>query len=102
MRRSSHFPKFQGPAPAGFCIVSTHSRVARDAAASLALLLAVGLALTGCRFVGGTRPARELATEATSGSDRDGQARPAPRTIPLELVFVRCNEHDAALRDERG
>jgi hypothetical protein len=46
--------------------VSTHSRAAREhvrgAAASLAVLLAVGLALTGCRFVGGPRPARELAT----------------------------------------
>jgi hypothetical protein len=84
--------------------VSTHSRVAReharDAAASLALLLAVGLAAAGCRFVGSPRPVPELATEAAAASERDGTTRPAPRTIPLELVFVRCDEHDPELRDE--
>lgn len=29
-----------------------------------------------------------------------GDAKPAPRTIPVELVFVRFDEHDSALRDE--
>jgi hypothetical protein len=72
----------------------------RGAAASLAVLLAVGLALTGCRFVGGPRPAAELATEAAAASEPDGAARPAPRTILLELVFERCDAHDPELRDE--
>jgi len=84
--------------------VSTHSRVARQhaccGAASLALLLTVGLAAAGCRFVGGTRAAREPVVDAGGGADRAGAARPATRTIPLELVFVRCDEHDPELRDE--
>jgi len=84
--------------------VSTHSRVARQhaccGAASLALLLTVGLAAAGCRFVGGTRATRESVVDAGGGADRAGAARPATRTIPLELVFVRCDEHDPELRDE--
>jgi hypothetical protein len=84
--------------------VSIYSRGARKhaqtATALLVLLLAVGLSLTGCRFVGSPRPATEPGVEAASAGDRDGAARPTPRTIPLELVFVRCDEHDAALRDE--
>ena len=84
--------------------MSTHSRVARQhaccGAASLALLLTVGLAAAGCRFVGGTRAAREPVVDAGGGADRAGAARPATRTIPLELVFVRCDEHDPELRDE--
>ena len=84
--------------------MSTHSRVARQhaccGAASLALLLTVGLAAAGCRFVGGTRAAREPVVDAGGGADRAGAARPATRTIPLELVFVRCDEHDQELRDE--
>ena len=84
--------------------MSIYSRGARKhaqtATALLVLLLAVGLSLTGCRFVGSPRPATEPGVEAASAGDRDGAARPTPRTIPLELVFVRCDEHDAALRDE--
>ena len=84
--------------------MSIHSRGARaharTATASLALLLTVGLAAAGCRFVGGTRPSREPVVDAGGGADRARATRPAPRTIPLELVFVRCDEHDAVLRDE--
>jgi hypothetical protein len=84
--------------------VSIHSSEAREpartAAAALALLLAVGLGLTGCRSIGGPRPAREPESDAISMADRAAAARPATRTIPLELVFVRCDEHDAALGDE--
>ncbi len=38
--------------------------------------------------------------DATSAADRGGGARSTTRTIPLELVFVRCDEHDAALGEE--
>lgn len=81
-----------------------HSRATRSTAggtaipALLALLLAVGLA--GCRLIAGTRPERGPVPDATSSTDRDAGSRPATRTIPLELVFVRCGEHDTALRDE--
>lgn len=84
--------------------MSIHSREAREhartAAAALAVLLAVALGLTGCRSIGGPRPAREPESDATSTADRGDAARPAPRTIPLELVFVRSDEHDAALSEE--
>jgi hypothetical protein len=53
----------------------------------VALLLAAGCR-TGLRH----DPA---ATKAAAES-----ARPAPRTIPVEFVFVRHDEHDHALRDE--
>lgn len=84
----------------------THSRGSRAqpraVAASLAILLAVGLGLTGCRFVGGTRPPGTPATsdDAALSAGGGGSSRATTRTIPLELVFVRCDEHDAALRDE--
>lgn len=66
------------------------------AAPSASLLpLLVCVAVAGCRLPGLTLPA---------GADLagDGEARPraAARTIPLELLFVRCDEHDAALQEE--
>ena len=84
--------------------MSIYSRSARKhaqtAAALLVLLLAVGLSLTGCQFVGGMRPATEPVVAAMDTGNQAGAAKPKPHTIPLELVFVRCDEHDAALRDE--
>lgn len=64
--------------------------------------LTLGLGVTGCRFLDHARVVRE--TEASGDvslpdGDRGGQ-RTAARTIPLELVFVRCDEHDTVLRDE--
>lgn len=59
----------------------------------IALWLAL-LAVGGCR--GGLQP--DVAdTPAAVTADRP---RAAPRTIPLELVFVRHEEHDPLLRDE--
>ncbi|MFM7137472.1 MAG: hypothetical protein ACKO1M_10450 [Planctomycetota bacterium] len=75
-----------------------HRAAPRGVVALIALGLALGLA--GCRFVGGTRPAFAPGVEVTSAAEGDTAARAAPRTIPLELVFVRCDEHDAALSDE--
>jgi hypothetical protein len=84
--------------------VSIHSREAREhartAAAALAVLLAVALGLTGCRSIGSPRPASGTESDATSAADRGDAARPATQTIPLELVFVRCDEHDTALGEE--
>lgn len=61
-------------------------------------------ALTGCRFglvtdlvadQGWTWRRPEL-----HGADRAAEHKPAPMTVPLELVFVRADEHDAGWQDE--
>jgi hypothetical protein len=65
-------------------------RAIRNAAVCLALLTA-----GGCRAgLWSDVPSEQAATVA---SDRP---RAAPKTIPLELVFVRHEEHDPVLRDE--
>lgn len=68
-----------------------HDRWLRHAAAVCLALLALG----GCR--GGLRPEGTLDSPATVAADRP---RAAPRTIPLELVFIRHEEHDPVWRDE--
>jgi hypothetical protein len=64
--------------------------------------VAIGLVAVlgaGCR--GGLAPDRAagLATEATLQA-ADDRPRTAPQTIPLELIFVRHEEHDPVMRDE--
>jgi len=60
--------------------------------------IAVGLAVAvittavGCRFVGG----RATPPEVTAGQ----APPPASRTLELEVLFVRCDEHDTPLRTE--
>ena len=56
------------------------------------VLLAVLLSAGGCRS--GLRPDPAAARSAAES------ARPAPRTIGVEFVFVRHDRHDAALGDE--
>lgn len=65
-------------------------RATRNAAMCLALLAA-----GGCRGGLWSDPSSE--PTATVAADRP---RAAPKTIPLELVFVRHEEHDPVLRDE--
>jgi hypothetical protein len=70
----------------------------RPTAASPASLLPLVLcvALTaGCRLLG-------LALPTADGPQTEAAERPrtAAHTIPVELLFVRCDEHDAVLRDE--
>jgi len=81
----------------GSAIVSSRTRACGLPAQFLAL--AAGLGLAGCRFVG-VGPATTPVLDATDAVDRAGAPRDVARTIPLELTFVRCDEHDAALRDE--
>jgi len=63
----------------------------------------VGLALSaGCRFGQfADAPPRWLpaASPPTAGA-ATSRERPAPRTISLEVVFARADEHDAAWQDE--
>ncbi len=66
-------------------------RAIRNAAAVCLVLLAAG----GCR--GGLWSDTPPESAATMAADRP---RIAPKTIPLELVFVRHEEHDPVLRDE--
>ena len=66
-------------------------RAIRNAAAVCLALLAAG----GCRAGLWSDPTAEPAVAVTA--DRP---RAAPKTIPLELVFVRHEEHDPVLRDE--
>jgi hypothetical protein len=66
-------------------------RAIRNAAVVWLALLAAG----GCRGALWSDTSAEPAVAVTA--DRP---RAAPKTIPLELVFVRHEEHDPALRDE--
>jgi hypothetical protein len=66
-------------------------RAIRNAVFVCLALLAAG----GCR--GGLRTDVSAETPATVAADRP---RAAPRTIQLELVFVRYEEHDPVVRDE--
>lgn len=66
---------------------------------SVVIALLCASVAAGCRFTllsSGPWDADSL-TERAGGADRiGGQAsRPAPRTIPVELVFVRCGAHDS-------
>ena len=58
------------------------------------LVLCVALT-AGCRLLG-------LALPTADGPQTEAAERPrtAAHTIPVELLFVRCDEHDAVLRDE--
>jgi hypothetical protein len=58
-------------------------------------MILLGLAGVGCRFIdagAGTTATDQAATRAAG--------KPAARTIPLEILFVRCDAHDPAVRDE--
>lgn len=66
-------------------------RALRNAAAVCLALLAAG----GCRAGLWSDASPEPVTAVTTDRPRS-----APRTIPLELVFVRHEEHDPVLRDE--
>jgi hypothetical protein len=66
-------------------------RAIPHAAAVCLVLLAAG----GCR--GGLRPDAPSEPPMAVAADR---SRAAPRTIQLELIFVRHEEHDPVLRDE--
>ena len=56
--------------------------------------------MAGCRLVG--LGPQGGGSESVAADSADGTALPraSSRTIPLELLFVRCDEHDAQLRDE--
>jgi len=57
--------------------------------------LAGCLVAGGCRFIGGQK-----AATVSSAIPSRATATAAPRPIELELFFIRCDEHDPALRDE--
>lgn len=58
-------------------------------------VILVAAASSGCRFLA-VGPA---ATASVATPSRDA-TKPAPRTIQLELMFVRCDAHDAAMRED--
>jgi hypothetical protein len=66
-------------------------RAIRNAAAVCLVLLAAGGCRAGLWSAASPEPAAAVATD---------RPRNAPRTIPLELVFVRHEEHDPVLRDD--
>lgn len=59
------------------------------------LALAGCLVAVGCRFVGGP-PATDTGTAGMARAASRAIARP----IELELLFIRCDEHDPVMRDE--
>jgi len=60
---------------------------------TLAILL--GLAAAGCRFIG-----TGAGATATDPAGARTTRKPAARTIPLEILFVRCDAHDPEVQDE--
>lgn len=58
------------------------------------LAIAVCLMAAGCRFIGG-QPAVTAAANVTRAD-----SKPTRQSIELELLFIRCDEHDTAVRDE--
>ena len=63
------------------------------------------VAAAGCRFtlLTGSLLDDGVATgvgRVESAPDNSAAARPVPKTIPVELVFVRCEDHDAGWQDE--
>ena len=62
-------------------------------------ILASAVAVAGCRLLGPGLVVNDVAiTEAPVAVD--ARQKPAARTIHLEVLFVRCNEHDKALCEE--
>ena len=62
-------------------------------------ILASAVAVAGCRLLGPGVVVNDVAiTEAPVAVD--ARQKPAARTIHLEVLFVRCNEHDKALCEE--
>lgn len=66
------------------------------AAARAALLATVCLFAAGCRAVMGTTFLARDVPPATTGSDADRRASLAPRTLPVEVRFVRHDPRDPA------
>ena len=58
--------------------------------------LGCSLLLTGCRLLGTSAIVADALTDAPLAAPRP---KPAPRTMHLEVLFVRCDEHDAALEE---
>jgi hypothetical protein len=67
--------------------------VHRRAAAALCAIAAAATG-AGCRTPFGPAPAPAAALDAAAAP------RPAPQTLPLEIFFVRYEEHDATLHEE--
>lgn len=72
---------------------------------SVVLAVLCAAATAGCRFtllgdplLDGGLPAGATTSDAAPGPAT--ASRPPPKTIPLELVFVRCGDHDAGWQDE--
>lgn len=70
---------------------------AASPASLLPLVFCAALA-TGCRLLGVALPAAD--DPATEAADATPRGRTTRHTIPVELLFVRCDERDATLRDE--
>lgn len=62
-------------------------------------ILASAVTAAGCRLIGSGMVADSAAITAAPAAT-DSRPKPAARTIHLEVLFVRCNEHDEALREE--
>jgi hypothetical protein len=84
---TSEFPYFPWPticaATTGFCMPLR-----------AIILCSLLVAAAGCRFLAGTTATSTVASSARAN------AKPARRTIQLELAFVRHDSHDTLLHDE--
>ena len=64
----------------------------------IVMVLVTGLAGPGCRFLGADREAATPGAAAALG--QSSRPRSTPQTVLLELLFIRCEPHDAQLCDE--
>ncbi|MCE9631623.1 MAG: hypothetical protein K8S94_13025 [Planctomycetia bacterium] len=62
-------------------------------------ILASVVAAAGCRLIG-SGAVVESTSMAEAPVATDSRSKPPARTIHLEVLFVRCDEHDESLREE--
>jgi hypothetical protein len=61
-------------------------------------IIACGIATAGCRLVGSGMLATDAATANRTATPAG--SKPAPRTIHLEVLFIRCADDDPKFRDQ--
>ena len=61
-------------------------------------IIACGIATAGCRLVGSGMLATDAATANRAATPAG--SKPAPRTIHLEVLFIRCADDDPKFRDQ--
>lgn len=74
----------------------------RGAPSQVVCAVVCACALAGCRFAFIADPGWGVQSSALEDSDRTAAAarKPAPKTLPLEVIFARIDDHDSGWHDE--